>query len=647
MKRSLLLLRLAILSALLWPAVAGEALATLHRDGVTVTIHLEMVEGPEAELVATFTPDQAEPPLHIYSKDLVGEVGFPTRLTLKPGSPVQVAGPLRADKETHLLDGLPVYPAGPVTVYRPVTLPWSRDGAPVEVTLLLSWMACSTANCLMPVEDAPVNVRLPSLKRADAPIAQPVNTEALAEAVRAALIEERAATRQSVQEAVASALIRERSDHSSVIRWRHVTTVAEAEALIAEARARKIAAVLDFTGPSCVNCQRMAKTVLRQPEVAAAWNRGLPIEISTDPPHQELAAWQQQRFKSQARPLYVRLATDGTETRWSEVFAPDDRAAQARFLTFLAGGSGSDAGIGQGFWQFIILAMLGGLFTLIMPCTYPMIPFTVNFFAKQAAAGQRIMPLAAFYSLGIIACFVGLGVLVTGVFGASLATLAGHPLTNLLIAGLFLFFGLSLLGAFFLHLPGLENALGGGRGGYLGALLMGLTFAVTAFTCTAPFAGTVLAQAVTTGAWSRPVLGMAVYAGTIAVPFFLLALSPGVLQRLPRAGAWMNEFKAVGGVVEVAAAFKFLVICDVAWNWGLIGRASTVAWWAASALFIGIYVLGLVRLPGDAKIAEAGPWRILTALAFLALGLWLAAGLAGLDLGVIESFFPSVDASGR
>jgi thiol:disulfide interchange protein DsbD len=337
----------------------------------------------------------------------------------------------------------------------------------------------------------------------------------------------------------------------------------------------------------------------------------------------------------------VRIAPDGTETRWSEVFAPGDAEARERFMGFLTGGAGSDAGTGQGLWQFLLLAVAGGLFTLLMPCTYPMIPFTVNFFAKQAAGGRSTLPLAAFYAAGIIACFVGLGVLITGVFGSSLSTLAGHPVTNLLIALLFTAFGLSLLGVWFLRLPaGLDGLLGGSRAGYLGALLMGLTFAVTAFTCTAPFAGTVLAQAVATGRWSMPVLGMTVYASAIAIPFFLLALSPGVLKRLPRAGGWMNEFKAVGGVVELAAALKFLVICDIAWGWGIIGRDLTLAWWAASALLIAIYVLGLIRLHDDDRIGELGAGRLLTALAFLALGLWLAAGLAGADMGVIESFFP-------
>jgi thiol:disulfide interchange protein DsbD len=281
-----------------------------------------------------------------------------------------------------------------------------------------------------------------------------------------------------------------------------------------------------------------------------------------------------------------------------------------------------------------------------MPCTYPMIPFTINFFAKQAASGHRTAPLAAFYALGIIACFVGVGVVVTGVFGSTLATFSGHPVTNLVIGLLFVVLGFSLLGAFLLRLPsGLENAIGGGRGGYLGALLMGLTFAVTAFACTAPFAGSVLAAAVTSGtggAWARAVGGMAVYASVIAVPFFFLALSPGLLARLPKASGWMNEVKIVGGLIELAAALKFLVICDYHWHWGVFGRSSVVAAWAALGFVIAAYVFGSWRTASDEPVAQGGVGvvRLLIGAAFLALALWLTAGLFGGDLAVLESFFP-------
>nr|MBA3710092.1 thioredoxin family protein [Planctomycetota bacterium] len=440
-------------------------------------------------------------------------------------------------------------------------------------------------------------------------------------------------------------LIRNDAERGGDIRWRRPASVADAEAAIAEALATGKPAFLDFTGPSCVNCQKMEKSVFRVASVIKALNSLAPIRVDTDPPHGDLAQWQQERFHSQNRPLYVRIAKGAAggpeiEARWSEVFPPEDTATLARFQAFLDGGAGSDAGTGgsSGFW---LLAVFGGLITLLMPCTYPMIPFTVNFFAKQAAGGKSLLPLALFYAVGIVACFVGLGVLITGVLHSSLSTVAGHPITNLVIAVMFVVLGFSLLGAFLLRLPGnLETKIGGGKSGYAGALIMGLTFAVTAFSCAAPFAGTVLAEAVASGRWIRAVEGMAVYGGTIAVPFFLLAMSPGILRAMPRAGSWMNEFKVVGGLVEIAAALKFLAICDYAWGWGVIGRTFTIASWSACALVIAIYLLGLIRWSGDSKVEAVGIGRLMSSLAFLMLAVWLGSGLCGHNLGTFESFFP-------
>ena len=140
--------------------------------------------------------------------------------------------------------------------------------------------------------------------------------------------------------------------------------------------------------------------------------------------------------------------------------------------------------------EFVLLAIFGGLFTLLMPCTYPMIPMTLNVFTKQSEAGRPVLKLAASYALGIVLAFTGLGILLTGVLGASLTSLSGHPVTNLVIGLAFVLLGLSLLDAFFLRLPSwVMDGVGGAKAGYLGAMVMGLTFAVTAFTCTAPFAG--------------------------------------------------------------------------------------------------------------------------------------------------------------
>jgi thiol:disulfide interchange protein len=653
-----IVVRLILLWLPLLALTAGEPLATFEKNSVEVVLSYEPgAEAGRGTIVGVFTPKPKQDPLHLYSVDLPGtDGGVPTTIAVRPGQAVEAAGRLTADQTPYEHDGLMIYPDGPVTVRLPVTVPPTSDGAPVETTLLISYMACSAKFCLNPVMKQPVAVKIPTVKAAAA-VETPgtgttvgLDAEAVRRIVDGALAKQKEELVPEIRHVVVAEIDRLHEQASSAIRWRHPTSIAEIERLIEEAKQAGKPALLDFTGPSCVNCQLMDKTVFRVPAVVAAWNRGVPIAINTDPDPRvsdDFSAWQQQRFQTQNRPLYVRIDPDGKEERWSEVFAPGDQATLALFIAFTQGGVGSDAGSGDGIGEFLLLAILGGLFTLLMPCTYPMIPFTMTFFAKQAAGGRRLLPLATFYSLGIIACFVGLGVLITGVFGSTLANLAGHPVTNLVIALLFLVLGLGLLGAFLIRLPaGLENSLGGGRGGYLGALIMGLTFAVTAFSCTAPFAGAVLSQAVVTGSWTRAMIGMAVYASAIAIPFFVLAMSPGLLKKLPKAGAWMNEFKVVGGLVELAAALKFLVICDVAWEWGLIGRSFTLASWAAVSLVIGIYVLGKLRFTSDEPVEQVGVSRLLIALGFLALGLWFASGLAGNNLGLFESFFPGDEVPG-
>lgn len=631
--RCLALLLLTVLAS------ASEPLATFHEHSVRVTVTLAEVDGARAVLVGRFEPDQDEP-LHLYDLALTGEDGgVATRLDLAPDSAAAIAGPPTADQPTHTLLDLQVYPDGPVTIRQPILLPDGPKGGSATVTLHISYMACTAEICKRPMLRKPVDIVLPTYPRPVAPTAtfDP-------EVVRGVVRDEVTALRRSISTDL-DRRFAELRDGGDRIRFAHPTTVAETDTLIDAAHAEGRAVILDFTGPSCTVCQQMARTVLRVPEVVAAWNTALAIEIDTDR-HGELAAWQFDRFRTYNRPLYVRLdpPVDGKvhEERWDEVFDPKETEILARFLTFSTGGSGSLVGTGSSIAGFLILAVLGGLFTLVMPCTYPMIPFTVNFFAKQAAAGRSLTPLALFYSLGIIGCFVGVGVLMTGVLKLNLSQLSGNPITNLVIAGVFLVLGASLLGYFVLQVPvRLQTALGGGRAGYAGALLMGLTFAITAFACTAPFAGSVLAAAAVGGtadAWIRAVIGMGVYSATIAIPFFVLAVSPGLLKRIPRAGAWMNEFKVIGGLVEIAAALKFLNISDAIWGWGIFGRDTVFALWAATCAAIAIYLLGLVRMPGDTRLEEVGPSRLLIALVFAAGAVWLASGLFGNDLGLIESF---------
>ena len=291
----------------------------------------------------------------------------------------------------------------------------------------------------------------------------------------------------------------------------------------------------------------------------------------------------------------------------------------------------------ENFLGFLLLCAGGGLLALAMPCVWPMIPVTVNFFVKQ---GQKkgsgsTTGLAITYCLAIIAIFTGIGALFSVFLGAgSLSKLANNPWLNFGVAGLFLVFGLSLLGLFEIRLPNAllnASAQGESRGGLVGVMFMALTLTITSFTCTFPVVGALLV-AMANGEYLRPILGMMTFASVVALPFFLLALSPGLLAKMPKSGDWMNTVKVVGGLIELGAAFKFLntaecafVVPKEAWT----NAYTVLTIWVVMALICGIYLLGLFKTDHDQGEAKVGAGRIVFGWAFLALALYLAPALFG------------------
>lgn len=246
-------------------------------------------------------------------------------------------------------------------------------------------------------------------------------------------------------------------------------------------------------------------------------------------------------------------------------------------------------------WAFLGQAVFWGFFTLLMPCTYPMIPITISFFTKQATQrGGRVLPLALTYGVGIIAIFIVIGLLAA----PFIIRFATHPVTNLVIGGLFIFFAMTLFGFINLQPPAFMNKMAGKasmKGGYLGVFLMGATLVVTSFTCTAPFVGTLLASSASGASEGsegvlRIVLGMGTFGLVMATPFVFLSLVPGRLQRMPKAGGWMNTLKVYMGFVELAAAFKFLSNADIVWKWNLLSNQvfliAVIAIFVLAALYL-------------------------------------------------------------
>lgn len=308
--------------------------------------------------------------------------------------------------------------------------------------------------------------------------------------------------------------------------------------------------------------------------------------------------------------------------------------------TAASAAAGSDS-----IFAFLALAFGFGLAAIFTPCVFPMIPITMSYFTGRSGGFSQALT----FCLGIIVLFTSLGMVTTLLLGASGVTqLGSSPWVNGFIALIFFVFGLSLLGAFEITIPsGILTKMNSASnaGGYVGALIMGLTFALASFACVGPFMGTLLAASVQ-GGKLRAVAGMATFASGLALPFFLLALFPAWLAKMPRSGEWLSRVKVVMGFFVLAAMLKYLYSLDAVLQTGFLTRERFLAAWVVLFGMAGLYLLGFVRLPGIAHDMELGVSRLLIGM-FLVVGAFtLIPGMLGARLGEIEAYIPPPSASG-
>jgi len=298
----------------------------------------------------------------------------------------------------------------------------------------------------------------------------------------------------------------------------------------------------------------------------------------------------------------------------------------------------------KGIWSFLWFSMLAGAAALLTPCVFPMIPITVSFFTKRAenskAKGLRDSTI---YALGIIITFTGIGFALAAILGPSgIRDFAADGWVNMFIAAIFVVFALNLFGAFEIQLPtGMMNKLNKKtQGAGIGSILvMGLVFSLTSFTCTVPFVGSALISA-TGGEWFYPVIGMLGFSTVFALPFFIFALIPSAMNKLPKAGGWMNNVKVIMGFLEVAAAVKFISNADLVWEWGIMPRDFFLAIWIICGILIVAYLLGAFRMKLDSEISTLSAARIVWAIIFGSITVYLIPGMFGKGLGELDAFLP-------
>lgn len=297
-------------------------------------------------------------------------------------------------------------------------------------------------------------------------------------------------------------------------------------------------------------------------------------------------------------------------------------------------------------WLFIFFAgFLGGLIALLTPCVWPMIPMTVSFFLKRTKDRKKAIRDAITYGLSIIVIYLVMGLLITGIFGASaLNDLSTNAIFNILFFLLLVVFAVSFFGAFELVLPASWTSKLDSKAdsttGVLSIFFMSFTLVLVSFSCTGPIIGTLLVQAASMGTAVGPAIGMFGFALALSIPFSVFAIFPNMLQSMPKSGGWLNSVKVVLGFLELALALKFLSVADLAYGWRLLDREAFIVLWIVIFSLLGVYLLGKIKFSHDSEVKYVSVPRLFMAIISFAFAIYMVPGLWGAPLKAISAFAP-------
>ena len=321
---------------------------------------------------------------------------------------------------------------------------------------------------------------------------------------------------------------------------------------------------------------------------------------------------------------------------------------------------GSDNITDHSLLYILLMGFIGGLLAVCMPCIWPIIPMTVSFFLKRAKTDKKTMVStnrqgikdAIAYGLSIIVIYLGLGLLVTALFGSdTLNAMSTNAVFNIFLFVLLVVFALSFFGWFEIKLPdSWANAVdtkASTTSGLLSIFLMAFTLVLVSFSCTAPIIGLLLVETTTSGNWLAPALGMFGFALALALPFTLFALFPAWLKRAPKSGSWMNMLKIVLGFIELAFALKFFSVADLAYGWHLLDREVFLSLWIVIFALLGAYLCGWLKFQSDEIGGEMNKPMpvvcIMGGLVSLAFAIYMVPGLWGAPCKAVSAFAPPMN----
>ncbi len=264
----------------------------------------------------------------------------------------------------------------------------------------------------------------------------------------------------------------------------------------------------------------------------------------------------------------------------------------------------------------LLFALLGGIILNLMPCVFPVLSIKV-LSLTSAHLGEHSKHLHGMaYTLGIVISFVVIAALLLIFREAGEAVGWGFQLQSpvfvsllayLLFAAGLSFSGLLEVGARWMNVG--QSAVTGTS--LRASFMTGVLATVVASPCSAPFMGTALGFALT----QTPVISLLVFAMLglgMALPFVLLSWIPGLLEKLPAPGPWMQHFRQF---------LAFPLYASAIWLLWVLGRQTNID-------RVALVTTGMLLLAFGAWLSGVGAgakrWRQMAALLATVVALTIA-----------------------
>lgn len=259
----------------------------------------------------------------------------------------------------------------------------------------------------------------------------------------------------------------------------------------------------------------------------------------------------------------------------------------------------------------LLFALLGGAILNLMPCVFPILSIKALSLATAHQNSQNSHLHGIAYASGIILSFMAIAALLMLLRSAGEAVGWGFQLQSPIFVGLlvylFVLMGLSFSGLLTLGtgLMSLGQSTTEGRG-LSSSFMTGLLATAVASPCTAPFMGTALGFALTQPPW----VAMSTFASLgfgMALPMLILSWWPGLTEKMPRPGIWMECFK------EFLAFPLYLTAVWLLWVLGRQAGSDTVAAMICSLVLI-FFAIWLFKVSRATAIRILACILVMTAL---------------------------------